>query len=457
MNDKSNFKVTVSDDEYTAHVSVAQDPLVKLSLTDLGPLLKDHGVVSGIKKEVLITVIDRYKRGETIENFLVAEGVRPFPGVKPEVEYKFNISSTPMEVEAGKIDYREFSKFISVVKGQLLAVKKKFKKPIDGMTVTGKPVQFQKFDDIQMLVGDSIIKEENEDSIFYKAGLDGVLTFTNNRLGVFPKLDIQEDVDFKVGNIHFKGNVKIGRDVLPDFIIEASGQISIGGSAIACKLKASGSIEVKEGIVGRNKGEVCSDENITASFVENSKLAAKSDIIIKHSIIGSNVKCGGTLKMEMPRSHIIGSTIQASKGLVLYTVGSRFDSSTSLITGIWPENEKHYLEVKGALDNKLNEAKDLETRYGRAILEKTIAPPTFAPKVREDIIRWEMLKNEIQVLFDKMKKAEEDMYDNNAVIMVMDKIYPRVALSIGKGKYVTSQEYNNVTFRYSEEEDKILV
>ena len=457
MSENSNIKVSISSDEYSAYMTLKADPERKLNLTDLGPLLKQHGVLFGIKKEVLINLIEKYKNGVDIENALVAEGTRPFAGVKPEITFNFEMSSQPKTDESGRLNYREISKILNIQKGQLLAVKRKLQQPVDGITVTGKRTSFPRFDDITLNTAGNIIKDEQEESIFYYAGVDGALKFENNVLSVLPALDIAEDVDFNVGNIHFNGDVKIGRDVLPDFIVEAEGKISIWGSAIACHLRAGHSVDVRAGIVGKNKGDVIAGDDIYATFVENATLKARNNIHIKNGIIGGEVDCGGTLKMEMPRSRIVGSHIRAARSIIAHNIGSRFDTSTRLTTGIHPEKEKEYLKIKERLDRIVAEAKEIEKKYGREVLRQKNFNMMTPPQLKSDASKWDLLRKDIQVIYQRMKQAEEEMYDHTCIIQIKESLFPRVLLKIGKYKLVTAEEYLNVTVKYSPEKDCLII
>jgi uncharacterized protein len=457
MNKKSNIKINISSDEYNAFMSIKPDQYVPLSLTELGPILKEHGVVQCIKKDALMTVVEKYKNGEPIDNFLIAEGIRPYAGIQPEVIYNFEISSKPKENESGKVDYREISKILNVEKGQLLAVKKKLKEPVDGMTVTGKQTPFPEFIDIEVNAGTNIEVENLEDVINYKAAVDGALRFENNTMAVYPTLEIQEDVDFNVGNIHYNGSVKIGRDVLPDFVVEATGSIKIWGSAIACTLKSNDDIEVRAGIVGKNKGLVESNGNLTATFVENSTLAIKGNIEIKNGIIGSDVQCDGSLTVSMPRSRIIGSSIKSAKWISVHNAGSRFDTSASFITGINPEKESVFLKTKEAMEQFIKEAHDIEAKHGRAALENKTLTHSFSMSARKDMAKWEKIKSNIQNLNATLKILEEKMYDYNAYIKVKETLFPRVKLKIGKHTITSHKEFYNVTVKYSKEAGQLVI
>jgi uncharacterized protein (DUF342 family) len=457
MDEKSNLTVTISPDEYSAYLSVTQEPGVKLSLTELGPLLRKHGVIYGLKRDALTNVVDWYRNKVPVKDVLIAEGVKPYEGAEAEVEFKFEMSAKPKEDESGKIDYRETSQIVNVKAGQLLAVKKRMKKPVNGTTVTGKETKFAEMPDKPLWVGNNVIKEEEGEYSYYKAGMDGALKHENNIISVFPVLDVAEDVDFNVGNINFKGDVKIGRDVLPDFKVIAEGAISIWGSAIACQINAGKSLDVRTGIVGKNKGEAVSGEDIFATFVENAKLKAKLNIIVKNGIIGSEAYCDGIVKVESPRSRIVGSTVRAARGIFTRNAGSRFDTSTRLISGIDPVKEQEYFKIKKFLDDKVNEAKEIEKKYGRTALEKKQFSSSAPLKTREDIKKWDILKKEIQTVLQRLKKTESEMYDYDAVIRVKEVLYPRVYICIGKYKLTTVKEHNNATIKYSPEIDGLEI
>ncbi len=457
MSENSNIKIEISPDEYLAHISIIPAPGDSFDLPELNFILRRHGVIYGIKNDVLMIILQKIKNSVIIDNILIAEGIPQCPGIQPEVDYKFQFSSTPKEHSDGSIDYREIEKILSVKKDQVLAIKKKLHQSVDGITVTGKKNTMARILDIPLRVGANILMEEQEDYIYFKAAVDGALKFENNYLSVSPTLDIKDDVDFNVGNIHFDGEVKIGRDVLPDFIVETKGNISIWGSAIACQLSATESIDVRAGIVGKNKGEVQAGGNITATFVENAKLKAAGKITIKNGIIGSNVYCDGTLSIELPRSRVVGSIIRAAKGIFICNVGSRFDTATALMTGINPDKEQEFNKIKKFLDTKVEEAKEIEKKYGRATLEKRETGRILPPHARDEIARWDTLKNEIKNILKRLKQTEDEMYDYQAVIRIKETLFPRVILTIGKHKLTTTKEYYHVTVRYSPEDERLVI
>ena len=102
---EQNVQVKISSDGCKATISLKQDPShPNLSIDELTEILKDHGVVYGIQKEVMMIIVGKYRQGSEINSILVAEGVAPFEGVQPAVNYKFELSSKPKETEESLID-----------------------------------------------------------------------------------------------------------------------------------------------------------------------------------------------------------------------------------------------------------------------------------------------------------------------------------------------------------------
>jgi len=448
--------INIADNKLQASLSYTSEKR-DISLTELIGVIKEEGVISGIKREVLNVVIESIKNGKGLNKIIIAEGAKPFQGEKPSIDYKFTISNKPTVDESGRTNYRELSNIVNVKADQLLAVKRKLKPPINGITVTGERTNFPPIQDIPLIAETNIIKDEQENSIFYRAATDGALSFKNNVLSVFPEYKIDDDVDFSVGNIHFKGDVKIGRDILPDFVVSCEGKLLVYGSAIACSISAQLDIDIRGGIVGKNKGEAKSEKNIFATFVENANLYAGEDIVVKNGIIGSEVLCNGYLKIESRKARIVGSSVRAGKGIITYNAGSRFDTSTKIITGIDGDKEKEYFQIKELFNKRIGEAKEIEKRYGRSTLENKNFSSSISPHVKKEIKKWDILRDQIKQIHILLNEKEALMYDYSAIIRVKENLYPRVFLKIGKFEITTSKEYYNVTVKYSEELDRLEI
>ncbi len=229
------------------------------------------------------------------------------------------------------------------------------------------------------------------------------------------------------------------------------------GSAIACKIKSEQNISVRSGIVGKNKGVAVAKGNIEATFVENSSLKSSSDIIIKNGIIGSIANCDGEFKVLAPRAKIVGSTVRGSKGITTYDAGSRFDSSTKLVTGIDTEKEAVYIKIQAAFEAKIEAVREIERKYGKNTLQTQMFPPAIAEQGKLDAAKWKKMRLEIKDIYEALDSLKEAMYDHSCTIVVKGVLYPRVQLKIGKYELTTSKEYSRVTVQYSEDEDRLVI
>jgi uncharacterized protein len=451
------IQVEFSEDEYEAYLTIAASPDPQpMNATKLRFALKSQGVVYGVLEEALERAIEDHLAGRAVVHQLVAEGIRPREGVQPAVELKFELSTKPKEDAKGRIDYREISSIFSCHAGDVLALKKKMRSPVNGITVSGTPITLPHFEDVTLISGANVQRDETDEEVIFRAKIDGALKFENNMLSIQPVLDLANDVDFSVGNVHFDGDVRIGRDVLPDFSVEASGKVSILGSAIACQIRSRDAIEVHGGVIGKGRAELRSDKSITVTFVENARLFATGDILVRNGIMNSEAHCHECFSTEAKSSRITESTIIAGRGIRTQIAGSPYSVNTKLITGINTEKEKEYLKVKETLDGKIREAREIERRYGRAMLESRNLPRGIMDRAAKDLEKWDKLKEDILQVNSSLKGLEELMYDYSATIVVKEMLYPKVFLKIGKYETVSSREQHNVTVRYSADECRLV-
>jgi uncharacterized protein (DUF342 family) len=60
--DSKNVKLNIAADGYEAHISIQPDPSTpEMTMTRLNAVLRNHGVVFGIKKEVLMIITGKFQ------------------------------------------------------------------------------------------------------------------------------------------------------------------------------------------------------------------------------------------------------------------------------------------------------------------------------------------------------------------------------------------------------------
>ncbi len=225
-NMNSSIEIAIVEEGYKAVISTKPSPF-EIDNDELLRLLSAKSIVYGIKHDVVELTVLSCNQGTALKDVVIAEGIKPEQGQEASIDFKFELSKKPKVDDSGRADYREISMVVNVKQDQLLAVKRKMIQPVDGINVKGDKTVHPKLFDIPLSAGNNIHLDEQENTIFFRSASDGALRFENNILSVNPALEISDDVDFNVGNLRFKGDVKIHKDILPDFIVEADGDLHI--------------------------------------------------------------------------------------------------------------------------------------------------------------------------------------------------------------------------------------
>ncbi len=421
--------------------------------------LKREGIVYGILEDKVKEAMDLYNSGKSVKNFLVAVGKPVEHGTNGKIELKVDLSMQP-KIEGNKIDYKEIDKFKIVEKGELIAVKIKAKKGKRGITVTGLGKEPKEGETALLFPGKNVKTEEDEDKVYFYAEETGYVVYQKDRIAVFPVLNITGDVDFSVGNIHYNGDVKIMGDVLPDFLVEATGKIVIYGTAISCTIKSDSDVVIRGGVSGKDKGKIIAKGDVDIGYIERGFISADGDVYVKGGVLDSKIVCGGTFYGELKSVKVMESEIKASKGINVFVAGSPYNKKLVLITGVDVLKEKELEKFNEEFNSYIKEFGDLKRKYGEENLEKknmSIFQSSIHTKrdVEKDFNRYYELKEIISEKYGELKKLESSIYDINATIKVKGTIYPGVKIKIGEYELIVPKQMHNVIFYKDREAGEI--
>ena len=96
-----------------------------------------------------------------------------------------------------------------------------------------------------------------------------------------PRLQIDGDVDMRIGNIRVEGNIHITGNVQSGFIIEAD-DIIVDGIVENAELKARNTIVIRRGIKGIiSKGFVKAGGNVYIGYGENARILKGGELSIE--------------------------------------------------------------------------------------------------------------------------------------------------------------------------------
>ncbi len=334
----STASVMITPDKMKAFITISPPEGGRmLSMQEIIDLLGQHGVVYGINKTTLDSLV---KYPIYNEMLVIAEGLAPENGKNGEIKFYFDINKNrkPTILEDGSVDFRALDLIENVKKGQTLC------ELID--PIKGKPGKTVLGTDIMALDGRSAVLPKGRNATvvnekYLISELDGQVNYLDGKINVFSNYEVQADVDNSTGNISFVGNVSVRGNVLSGFTIEAGGNVEVLGVVEGATIIAKGDIILKRGMHGSGKGVLQSDGDVIARYIENSNVEAKKNIKAE-AIMHSNVKCGEKLELTGRKGLLVGGTAKVGKEISAKVIGSHMATVTSLEVGVDPNLRERY-------------------------------------------------------------------------------------------------------------------
>ncbi len=194
------------------------------------------------------------------------------------------------------------------------------------------------------------------DGVFATCG--GQLFDDNDKFWVNPKLEIQGNVDFSVGNIDFDGEVIIGKNVVDLFKVVSKSEVSVHGMIEAAEVQAGKDLFVTGGVAGKEKGVVIAGRDIQSKYLTNAKVRAKRDIIAVKEVVNCDLACNGQLKIET--GSLIGGNSMVMGGILVKQLGSELGVKTNVSVGIDADLKALYEDVLPKVREKKQKAKKVK-------------------------------------------------------------------------------------------------
>lgn len=435
MSAQSFVSISLSENKLEAYLQIHNwDETYSLTEEDLHHLLKQHGVVYGVRHD-LLAKISAHPANYLIDKIVVATGDEPVQGDHGSIRFlyeKTDLQSSPKKMDDGKVDLREIRQLNNVSKGQPIAEKLPPSAGIPGKTVTGEEIPAKAGKEAYFKIGKNVVA--NGDILY--ATIDGLVTMTDrDKVNVFPVYEVNGDVDYAIGNIEFIGNVVVRGNVLPGFRVRAMGDIRVIGGVEAAELDADGSIEITAGILGQNKGFVKAGKNVKAGFMQDANVYAVEDVIVTQSILHSHVKAGRNVICMGSKGLVVGGTIQAGEKVSVRTLGNTMSTPTVVEVGALPELRNELQELQRALrGTRENLAK---TEKALALLDQLAASGQLSPDKLAMRIRLANTKKssmeEIEQMKQRSMEIELELEDSNkAEVEVTSMVYGGTKIVIGR-------------------------
>ncbi len=416
--------------------------------------------------EKIITVVqkDRYekqiaslnKEHPQLAKVLVAEGKEPVDGFEDYFEPLLDIEKKVGKLLAdGRIDFKETGSIIQVQKNQEILKKIPGVKPQAGYDLYGEQVPATIKDTNGLKKGDGVIASTFDQSI-YIAEIDGCLKVVKNKVSIFPVAIIHGDVGLDTGNINFNGTVHVTGSVQPGFTVHADSDVIVDEEVEEAFISAGGNITVKSGVLGKDSGKMTAGGDISAKFLQNTRVEAAGSITVEDSIINCDVLCYKSINVIGKNGKIIGGRVMALYEVKSTVIGTQNETTTTITVGrnliVEKELNDKRSEIKIVRDHVDEITTNIKMQFGEEIFLKpkeyiAILPP---PKKKACLILLNDLGTanaNLRKLSDEAKLIEERLkLDREPFIIASGRIYPGAVLNIKKSVKKIERSIDNAKF-----------
>jgi len=423
-----NIRVLVKRDRMEALVEVSIPPGAPgATLAQLSDKLQAAAVIYGIDDHAL----ERLSKVRSSFHCCCARGLSPHNGEEAYLRYHVDLESQgrPVELEDGRVDFKNINNFISVEEGQLLVEKIPPTPGIQGMDVLGLPIPAKPGKDIPLPVGRNVTVI---DGCRLVAAISGQLYIARKRINVLPVIEIAGNVDYSTGNIDFMGSVIVHGSVLSGFSVKAGGNVEIRGSIGGGMVEAN-NITVRTGIQGMNRSVVKARERVVANFIENATIYADKEVVVSDVVRHSKIFAGVRIIVDGRRGLVLGGQLSAGEEIRVRTAGSQAQPATDLEVSVNPFLKNEMFQLRCEIKDKEALCEELERSLAYI---RSQGVENIPASKRERYDKMEAEYNALPNCLDDMQLRLADIDSllycmKPGKIRVANILYPGVKVSIG--------------------------
>ncbi len=438
--------VRIANDDMEAYVLLARVSNQE-SYTAEGVIeeLYRNKVTTGIDADAIERMITEHRYGREI---LVATGTPPVDGVDGYYQFNFNddFNTRPTIRPDGTVDYWSVHAVELVNEGQVIA---KYYEPVlgkNGVAVTGKVLLAKPGRNLPPLTGRGF--ERSEDNCTYTATISGKIERNKNRIIISSIYEIPGNVDFKTGNIDFRGDVLVHGNVNPGSSIRASGSVTIEGIVEACTIEAGKDIILRGGVLGGYKAVIKSKGNIYAKFMEYATVECEG-FLEASSALDCTIECHDKVFLSGAHASIIGGRVYGAKGIEADTFGSSREVRTEIQAGVRREVIAKVYELR----NRFKEDVELIERITEVLKQFEEAAREKNLDVSQDSRRVALLRTriarqaQVSKTREELSKLDELMEQaKGATVRAIREVYPGVRITIDAAATTIKDYHESVEF-----------
>jgi uncharacterized protein (DUF342 family) len=287
-----------------------------------------------------------------------------------------------------------------------------------------------------------------DDGCTVVAQRDGCVQWKAGVLSVIQVLDVKGNVDFKIGNIDFNGQVTIQGDVLPGFSVKAAGGIKVGGMVESASLVAAEQISIAGGVAGRLQATIKAGGAIEARYVHMVAIDSDDNVVIHTECLESTIKAGKDVLVE--RGAIIGGVVRARGNVRAGLVGSELGVATTIIAGSNSDAQKELQEAQQTLHRLHDRVVNDEHAIGLfANAREGLQGLSPAKQQMVEVLRGQLAERQQAVVAqtERVAQLKEAFAERAGTVTVLQRIFANVTVRIGEySRTVNAEQAGPMTF-----------
>lgn len=391
-------------------------------------------IVHGVKLDVIQQSIDACNLDKQhLTDVVIAEGSEPVPFVPEHIEFNPDLfKEDERELSDVKdVDLKEIKSFIMVETGQALATTIPDAFGVPGHDVLGREVAYPTKKQLEWSPGANV----QETPLGFVATSDGRLVMESGTFFVNPVLELLDGVNYKTGNIKFKGEVIIKGKVGAGFLVEATGGITGTDTLDVFDFKVGKDIITPGGLIGNGDGRIEVGGTTKVKFLEHVRLTCQQDVLAESVVMNSIVKTRGKLLMG-EKGILAGGQIHALHGVSVNQIGTATGPATQLFIG---------LDFAGM--ERINWIRDRSKELHAQLKKVDAAIPYGGARVKELMAAAKKLRLEIVQLTETARLQLMKLgQDEEATVEVRGNVFPSTHIEICHVQFLVNQKMSGVKF-----------
>ena len=420
----------------------------------LTKFLEKCGIIFGINRDVLQRI---EKDFHPMEKYPVAVGKEVLHGTNGFYDYFFDPEgrNEPKILKDGTADLTDVGNLQQVKVGDKIAFYHRATRGIDGYDVYGNYIKAIPGKETPILKGNGFMIMN--DRVTYVATVTGAISMVDGKVDI-KKLMVVQEVKITDKKIKYDGSIYVVGNVNSGSIIEATGDVVVGGHMESSDITAGGRVIIKGGVTAPIRGSVTAGGDVTAKYFEGSTISGEN--ITANYFINCKIDSRGYIKTLGRVGMLYGGTVNSLYGIEVAQLGNKTGVKTIVNIGVNSNILTQYNNIQKALTREneqyevLNKEKERLKEFGGGNRELMQWKVKINAAVTSKEIRIKELLAEQSALQAEIDKG------NGASAVVTECAFANTVLIISGVIYRISEDrktYDKLTFRTDPLKEKIVV